>query len=311
MDMRAIDTIVIKHQDSLGGTLSLLSKIQSKYGYLPQEALGRVAEATGRPLIDVFAVATFYRAFSLKPRGKHLIAVCLGTACHVRGAPKIVEEFSAQLQIKAGETTPDKKFTLETVNCLGACALGPTVVVDGRYYSHVTIADVRHIIAQARKGRKRPGAGDPRVFPLSVQCPKCHKSLMDSRTLLDGLPSIKLSVDAGAGRKNIAYLSSLYGSGLVRCESDIANGSLTLLSCPKCGKDLSSAADCLECGAKMAVMSVDGCAYLYICQRRGCPGHRLDLLGTSRMKPKPKQKSKPKLKTTLKPKVKARKKKKV
>lgn len=294
MDMRSVDTIVKEHRNSLGGLLSILSGIQAKYRYLPQEALGRVAESTGRPLIDIFAVATFYRAFSLKPRGKHLIAVCLGTACHVRGAPKIVEEFSAQLHIKPGETTSDKKFTLETVNCLGACALGPTVVVDGRYYSHVTVADVRHIIAQALKGRKRPGAGDPRVFSLSVQCPKCGGSLMDSRTILDGLPSIKLSVDEGKGRKNVAYISSLYGSDLVHCGHIIADGTLTSLSCPRCGKGLSSEAYCPECGAKMAVMSVDGCAQLYVCPRRGCPGHRLDLLGMSRVKPKPKLKSRPK-----------------
>ena len=93
MDMQVVDTIIKEHQGSLGGMLSVLTGIQAKHGYLSQEALRRVAEVTGRPLIDIYAVATFYRAFSLKPRGKHLITVCLGTACHVREAPRIVDEF--------------------------------------------------------------------------------------------------------------------------------------------------------------------------------------------------------------------------
>jgi NADH-quinone oxidoreductase subunit E len=276
MDMQVVDNIIKEHQGSLGDILSVLTEIQAKHGFLPEEALRRVAESTGRPLTDIYGVATFYRAFSLKPRGKHLVTVCLGTACHVRAAPKIVEEFSVQLRIKPGETTPDKEFTLETVNCLGACALGPTVVIGGRYFSHVTTADVRHILEQARKGRQLPGSGDELLIPLSVQCPKCRESLMDSGNPLDSNQSIKLAVDC-EGKKCAVFLSSLYGSNSVRCECEIADGALTSISCPQCGKDLSSDADCPECGLKMAMMSVEGQAELYICPRRGCPGHRLDL----------------------------------
>src|SRR5690606_22695369 len=104
---------------------------------LPEQALREVADATGRPLVDVYGVATFYRAFSLKPRGKHVCTVCLGTACHVRGAPAVVSAFEKRLAVKAGETTSDEEFTLETVACLGACALGPIVVADGHYFSNV------------------------------------------------------------------------------------------------------------------------------------------------------------------------------
>jgi len=134
------------------GLISILEEIQETRGYLPEGALRAVAETMGRSLVDVYGVATFYRSFSLKPRGKHLASVCLGTACHVRGAPTVAEEFQRQLGIEAGETTPDKEFTLETVNCLGACALGPIVVVDGRYYSNVRTTEVRGILERARTG---------------------------------------------------------------------------------------------------------------------------------------------------------------
>jgi NADH-quinone oxidoreductase subunit E len=103
-------------------------------------------------MVDIYGVARFYRSFSLKPRGKHLICACLGTACHVRGAPSVVEEFERQLNIKAGQTTADKEFTLETVNCLGACALGPIVVVDNHYFSNVDMAKVKHILEKVRVG---------------------------------------------------------------------------------------------------------------------------------------------------------------
>jgi len=115
--------------------IGVLQDIQSKVGYLPKDGLYRVAEYLNVPLSRVFHVATFYTAFSLTPRGRHEIRVCTGTACHVRGAPLILAELERQLGIKAGETTEDLRFTLSTVNCVGACALGPAVVIDGEYYS--------------------------------------------------------------------------------------------------------------------------------------------------------------------------------
>jgi NADH:ubiquinone oxidoreductase subunit E/ssDNA-binding Zn-finger/Zn-ribbon topoisomerase 1 len=283
MSDKVVDDCIKKHRDSMGGVLSVLTGIQTAYGYLPEEALRRVAESTGRSLTEIYGVATFYRAFSLKPRGKHLISACLGTACHVRAAPRIVEELSTQLRIRPGETTPDKEFTLETVNCLGACALGPTVVVDGRYFSHVTTAGVRHIIEQARKGRQRPGADDERVFPLSAQCPKCHKSLMDRKNPVNGLQSIALDATC-KGKNGPVYLSSLYGSDGMLCKCDIHDGDVAVLSCPQCGTDLRADVDCPECGATMAMLSVNGHAELNVCPRRGCPGHRLDLIAAPKAK---------------------------
>jgi NADH-quinone oxidoreductase subunit E len=110
------------------------------------------------PLIDVLGVATFYRAFSLKPRGKHMCLVCLGTACHVRGGQKILEEIERKLDVPAGENTKDGQFTLETVACLGCCAIGPVVVIDGEYHGHATIRKVGPILDKYAKPKK-PGQG--------------------------------------------------------------------------------------------------------------------------------------------------------
>ena len=148
-----VETMVQEGRESaLGenGLIALLDGIQDKYGYLSEEHLRSVARQTGRSLVDIYGIATFYRSFSLQPRGEHTVFVCLGTACHVRGAPMIVEEFERQLGIHVGETTPDGMFTLETVNCLGACALGPIVAVDGRFHAKVTTAKVARILEQVK-----------------------------------------------------------------------------------------------------------------------------------------------------------------
>ncbi len=138
MNPEPILRIIENHtRGSQTGLISILEDIQADYSYLPEEALRIVSEKTGRSLVDIYGVATFYKAFSLKPRGKHLISACLGTACHVRGGRAVASEFQRQLGIKPGETTSDNLITLETVNCLGACALGPIVVVDGHYFPNV------------------------------------------------------------------------------------------------------------------------------------------------------------------------------
>jgi len=142
--------MLAEHDGAHGAIMAVLADVQSEYGYLPEEALRAVADQTGRSLVDIYGVATFYRSFSLKPRGKHVISVCVGTACHVRGARMIVEELERRLGIKAGETTPDGECSLEAVNCLGACALGPIVVVDGRYFSNVDTAKVKGILKDIR-----------------------------------------------------------------------------------------------------------------------------------------------------------------
>lgn len=140
-----------RHNADCGGLMAILEEVQTAYGYLPEGALRLVAEATKRSLVDVYGVATFYRSFSLEPRGRHHVCACLGTACHVRNAPLIVEELERRLGIQAGHTTPDREFTLETVNCLGACALGPIVVVDGTYHSKVDVAAVNAILSEVRR----------------------------------------------------------------------------------------------------------------------------------------------------------------
>ena len=128
------DRVLDRYPDKKGALLPILQDINAEYHYLPEDALRYVSETLDIPLAKVFHVATFFTAFSLKPRGLHTIKVCLGTACHVRGSPKVLEAVSRKLGIAPGETTPDGEVTLETVNCLGACALGPTVMVDEEYH---------------------------------------------------------------------------------------------------------------------------------------------------------------------------------
>lgn len=136
--MTAVDNICTEHGNRADQLIGILHDIQGKFRYLPKHPLEHVAGKLNIPLAQIYSVATFFRAFSLEPRGEHEVHVCMGTACHVRGAQRVLEEMERELRIKAGETTKDKKITLETVNCVGACALGPIVVVDGKYNGHMT-----------------------------------------------------------------------------------------------------------------------------------------------------------------------------
>ena len=149
-----IHSIIQKHEGLKKNLIAILLDIQEENAYLPPEALRHVAAGLTIPLIDVVGLATFYRAFSLKPRGRHVVTVCLGTACHVRGGPKILSEFEKRLDIEPGDTTPDKQFTLETVACLGCCAIGPVVVVDKEYFGHTTIRKVNTILKKYQRGNK-------------------------------------------------------------------------------------------------------------------------------------------------------------
>ncbi len=139
--------------------IEVLQDVQKAYSYLPEEVLRIIAKELKVPLIEVFRVANFYKAFTLKPRGRHLLTVCLGTACHVRGAPKFLDEVLGQLNINAGETTSDGMFTVETVNCLGACALGPVVILNGKYYDHMTTGKLRNLIQGIHKKNKKQTKG--------------------------------------------------------------------------------------------------------------------------------------------------------
>ena len=132
--------------DERAGLIAVLQQVQDEFNYLPPEALPIVAEKLAFPLSQVYSVATFYSSFSLEPRGRHIVTCCSGTACHVRGGERVVREVGKQLGIAPGQTTPDQEFTLETVNCLGACALGPVVVMDGKYNGKMTPTKVRQIL---------------------------------------------------------------------------------------------------------------------------------------------------------------------
>ena len=131
--------------DKEGSLIQVLQEINREYNYLPEFALECTSQVFNVPLSEIYHIATFYNSFSLEPRGKHLIKVCMGTACHARGVPRILEEIQRQLGIVAGQTTEDKKFSLSTVNCLGCCALGPVVTIDDDYYT-VKISDVNKIL---------------------------------------------------------------------------------------------------------------------------------------------------------------------
>jgi len=136
---------------SNGTLLPLLQDIQTEYGYLPEDNLRETAETLGMPLIDVYSVATFFKSFSLTPRGRHQVKICLGTACHVRGSSRISKEIERKLALKPGETSEDGEFSLEAVMCLGCCAIGPVVVLDGKYYGQVTPAKLESILETVKE----------------------------------------------------------------------------------------------------------------------------------------------------------------
>jgi len=274
----SVSEIVDQH-GGRGGLIAILQDIQARYGYLPSEALQAVAEKTGRPLVDIYGVATFYRSFTLQPRGKHVCSVCLGTACHVRGGLAVAEEFKRELGVLPGETTEDREFTLETVNCLGACALGPIVVVDGHYFSNVSPVGVKGVVESARFGLDNVDLQtDQRVFPVEVSCARCNHNLMDPEHPVDGYPSIRVTV-AWDGVHDHIHLSSLYGSYNVESEHEIPRDTVADFFCPHCHAHLIGSSDCPECRTPMVPMIVRGGGIVQICSRRGCKGHILDVGG--------------------------------
>ncbi len=272
-----IEEIVSKHDKELGGVIAMLEEIQLQYRYLPEDALKTVALKTGRSLVEIYGVATFYKYFSLKPRGEHLISVCLGTACHVRQGPIIAEEFEDLLGIQAGETTLNKEFSLETVNCLGACARGPIVVVDGHYFSNVRKAQVSQIIKKTREGLNSSDVRkDQRIFAIKLRCPHCNHSLLDPNYLIEDHPSVRLTISFG--RKHGWFrLSSLYGSYSTRSEYEIPIGTIAHFFCPHCHTELVASSPCPTCNAPMVPMYIYGGGLVQICSRMGCKSHMMDL----------------------------------
>jgi NADH-quinone oxidoreductase subunit E len=146
MENERIDQIIDKHHSEASSLIQVLLEIQSAYHWLPKEALERVAERLQVPLTRVQHIATFYKAFSLVPKGRHEIHVCLGTACHVRGAPRVLDAVEELIGIKPGETDLDLKFSLQTVNCLGCCALGPVMEIDGKTHGKATPAQMAEVL---------------------------------------------------------------------------------------------------------------------------------------------------------------------
>jgi NADH-quinone oxidoreductase subunit E len=142
-----VGAILEKYQHDTGSLVAILQDTQAELGYLAREALVEISTGLDIPMSRVYGVATFFRAFSLTPRGRHTINVCLGTACHVRGAVRILETIERETGIKAGETSDDLRFSLETVNCVGACALGPIMIVDGKYSGEMTVDRVKPLLA--------------------------------------------------------------------------------------------------------------------------------------------------------------------
>jgi len=148
MSLERIDRIIDKYADEKGVLIQLLLDIQKELRWIPKEAVLRINQRLKIPVSEIYRVASFYTALSVKPRGRHLVRVCLGTACYVRGGPRIIDSVERTLGIKPSETTSDNRFSLETVNCLGCCALGPVVELDGQYHGRLTPANIGELLSK-------------------------------------------------------------------------------------------------------------------------------------------------------------------
>ena len=148
-EISRIDQIIDKYEGEEGILIQLLLDIQQELNWIPREVAERISQRLNIPQSQIYRVASFYTAMSLTPRGKHLVSVCMGTACHVRGSPRLLDRITDVLKIQPGETSTDMRFTLNTVNCLGCCAMGPVVVVDGVYHSKPSTQDLRKTLESA------------------------------------------------------------------------------------------------------------------------------------------------------------------
>lgn len=157
MELSKLEAMLKGRESRPDQLIEALQDMQATFHYLPEEGLRTVAERLGVPPIEVFRVANFYKAFTLVPRGRHLLTVCMGTACHVRGALRLLDTVEGQLNVSPGETTADRAFTLERVNCLGCCAIGPVAVLDDVYHDHMTPGKLRKLVTAAYKQDKEKG----------------------------------------------------------------------------------------------------------------------------------------------------------
>ena len=161
MDLNRVDQIIEGHGSQASSLLAILQDIQGEANWLPREVLYRVSEKLDIPIAHIYRMATFFHAFSLEPRGKHICTVCMGTACHVRGAPRLLDATTRELKLPAeGGTTENLEFTVETVNCVGACALGPLLIIDGKYYGNMTSSGVEKLIRKFSPKKSAGSNGD-------------------------------------------------------------------------------------------------------------------------------------------------------
>ena len=147
---RAVKKAVGSYKKDKDMLIQILLDLQGMFGWLPQEVLTEISEQLEVPITQVYQIASYYKAFSLMPRGRHIVRVCMGTACQVRGSPQLLTIISAMLDLKPYETSRDMRFTLETVNCLGCCAMGPVVVVDDEYHSKPSTPALKKIFEAAK-----------------------------------------------------------------------------------------------------------------------------------------------------------------
>jgi len=162
MGPKAIDRILKKYGYEHSSIIAILQDLQDEENYLPEKDLEHISERLSMPLTRIYRIASFYNAFSLTPRGKQLINVCLGTACHVRGAARVLDRIKMDLGVDVGEMTRDRLFSLETVNCLGACAMGPIVVIGNDYHGQMTPAQVKSTIRKYRRKPRESATKSPR-----------------------------------------------------------------------------------------------------------------------------------------------------
>jgi NADH-quinone oxidoreductase subunit E len=146
VEISRIDQIIDKYEGEKGILIQLLLDIQQELNWIPREVAERISQRLNIPLSQIYRVASFYTAMSLTPRGRHLVSVCMGTACHIRGSPRLLDRITDVLEIQPGETSADGRFTLNTVNCLGCCALGPVMVVDGKYHGKLSSTKAEEVL---------------------------------------------------------------------------------------------------------------------------------------------------------------------
>lgn len=154
LDLSRVDEIIEQTTNRKGALIPVLQKVQKVYGYVPEESIERIADGLHVYPADIYGVLTFYSQFKLKPRGEYIVRVCCGTACHVKGSDRIAEDLITKLKVAVGETTEDRRFTLEKVACVGACALAPVVIVNEDVHAKMTSDETRKMITSLQKGQK-------------------------------------------------------------------------------------------------------------------------------------------------------------